>query len=74
MKVFGYLLVFFGFTDFMLANFMETDVWYDWFGLTVPDVIYPYTALIVFAIGAALVGVSKGNEKGDNASEPEVDD
>lgn len=64
MKTIGSLLIAFAFTDFVLS-WMGTDVWLDWFGIQVPEVIYRWTPLIVSVIGSVFIGL--GSDSGENA-------
>ncbi len=65
MVIFGIILVLLGITDVGMT-YLGTDIWSQWFGIQVPEDIWPYTAYI--AMGAGYVLISFGR-KGDDDTE-----
>jgi hypothetical protein len=53
-KIIGGLLVAFGLVD-MIGSFTGLDVWGEWFGVELPEVIWSFTAYIEMGIGYSLL-------------------
>jgi hypothetical protein len=66
MRFIGLLLILFGIADFGVGWF-EIDVWYDWFGIDLPDWLYYFSAIIEIAIGSALMRI--GNDESDGSTD-----
>jgi hypothetical protein len=64
-KILGGALIAWAVADFGLS-YMGTDVWYDWLGIQLPEVIYRFSAIIVGVIGGAIWKL------GDSAETDEV--
>jgi hypothetical protein len=62
MRIIGLLLIIFGIADFALS-WIEIDVWYDWFGISLPSWLYYFSALIEVTIGTALM--NSGEKQSD---------
>ena len=58
MRIIGLLLIIFGVADFALS-WIGIDVWYDWFGISLPSWLYFFSAFIEVAIGTALMKSGK---------------
>jgi hypothetical protein len=54
MKIIGYLLVAFGFVDF-IGGFTGLDVWKDWFHITLPGILWNLSPYIEMTIGYFLI-------------------
>ena len=54
MALLGLILIAFGITDFAMS-WMGTDVWADWLGIQLPDLLYRFSAIIEVAIGSQLL-------------------
>ena len=54
MALLGLILIAFGITDFAMS-WMGTDVWADWLGIELPDLLYRFSAIIEIAIGSQLL-------------------
>jgi hypothetical protein len=52
-KILGGALIAWAVADFGLS-YMGTDVWSDWLGIQLPEVIYRYSAMIVGVIGGVI--------------------
>jgi hypothetical protein len=50
LKIIGGLFITFGLVD-MVGSFTGLDVWGEWIGLDLPEVIWSYTAYIEMGIG-----------------------
>ena len=59
MQVFGSLLFMWGGLDWFMSS-QDVDVYYDWFGIYLPDAIYNYSHWIAMGIGSMLVAA--GNQ------------
>ena len=53
-KIIGGLLVAFGLVD-MIGSFTGLDVWGEWIGVELPEVIWSFTAYIEMGIGYSLL-------------------
>ena len=53
-KIIGGLLVAFGLVD-MIGSFTGLDVWGEWIGVELPEVIWSFTAYIEMGIGYLLL-------------------
>lgn len=62
MQGIGVLLIIWGFLDYVLGE-SGTDVYYDWFGIYIPDGLYTYTPWISIAMGGLLIGAGRKNQK-----------
>jgi hypothetical protein len=61
MQGFGALLFIWGIADFVLGE-SGTDVYYDWFGIYLPDALYSYTPWISMVLGGLLIGAGRKNQ------------
>ncbi len=52
-KILGGALIAWAVADFALS-YMGTDVWLDWLGIHLPEVIYRFSAIIVGVIGGVI--------------------
>jgi hypothetical protein len=52
-KIIGGALIAWAVVDFG-SSYMGTDVWSDWLGIQLPEVIYRYSAMIVGVIGGVI--------------------
>ena len=59
MQAFGSLLFMWGGLDWFMSS-QEVDVYYDWFGIYLPDAIYNYSHWIAMGVGSMLVAA--GNQ------------
>jgi len=59
MQAFGSLLFMWGGLDWFMS-FQDVDVYYDWFGIYLPDAIYNYSHWIAMGVGSMLVAA--GNQ------------
>lgn len=57
----GALLVIWGILDYILGE-SGTDVYYDWFGIYLPDAIYNYSHWVSMVIGGVLIGAGRKNQ------------
>ena len=55
---FGVLLFMWGGLDFIMSM-QEVDVYYDWFGIYLPDAIYNYSHWIAMALGSVIFAAGK---------------
>lgn len=62
MQGFGALLVIWGILDYVLGE-SGTDVYYDWFGIYLPDSIYNYSHWLSMMIGFLLIGAGRQASK-----------
>ncbi|MCX6443237.1 MAG: hypothetical protein NTW43_03575 [Actinobacteria bacterium] len=53
MQGFGVLIFFLGVLDYFMAQ-SGVDIYYDWFGITLPDQIYVYSHWIAMGLGFTL--------------------
>ena len=53
MQGFGALLIIWGILDYIMGE-SGTDVYYDWFGIYLPDAIYDYSHWIAMGMGSIL--------------------
>ena len=53
MQAFGSLLFMWGGLDWFMS-FQEVDVYYDWFGIYLPDAIYNYSHWIAMGLGSII--------------------
>ena len=53
MQAFGSLLFMWGGLDWFMS-FQEVDIYYDWFGIYLPDAIYNYSHWIAMGVGSML--------------------
>lgn len=68
MKIIGALLIAFGLVD-IIGSFTGLDVWSDWIGVQVPEVIWSFTAYIEMGVGYFLYNLgSKGDAEDESAS------
>ena len=58
-KIIGILLILWGLADFGLS-WTDTDLYYE-IGIQIPDVIYPWTAVISMGIGFAIYTLGGGD-------------
>lgn len=62
MKIIGVLLVIFGIIDFAGAEFNDFDVWYEWFGIELPEILWMLSPWIESGLGIILFRVGGGND------------
>jgi hypothetical protein len=67
LKLIGILLLLFGFVDFA-GSWFEFDIWYDWLGMELPELVWSFSAYIEMALGGYLIHLSS---RGEN---PAIDD
>jgi hypothetical protein len=67
MQGFGALLIIWGILDYIMGE-SGTDVYYDWFGIYLPDSIYNYSHWISMAIGTFLVGAGRATASSNSSS------
>ena len=60
MQGFGALLFLWGMLDFIMSQ-SGVDVYYDWLGIWLPDLIYDYSHWMAMALGLTLVGAAQKN-------------
>jgi len=58
MQGFGAFLFLWGMLDFIMSQ-SDVDVYYDWFGIYLPDAIYNYSHWMAMAMGLTLVGAGQ---------------
>ena len=58
MQGFGALLFLWGMLDFIMSQ-SGVDVYYDWLGIWLPDLIYDYSHWMALALGLTLVGAGQ---------------
>ena len=58
MQGFGALLFLWGMLDFIMSQ-SGVDVYYDWLGIWLPDLIYDYSHWMAMALGLTLVGAGQ---------------
>lgn len=58
MQGFGALLFLWGMLDFIMSQ-SGVDVYYDWLGIWLPDLIYDYSHWMAMALGLTLVGAAQ---------------
>ncbi|HEB59769.1 MAG TPA: hypothetical protein ENJ01_11135 [Gammaproteobacteria bacterium] len=68
MKILGVLLILFGLTDF-IGSYAGLDVWTDWFGIQLPEVIWRFSAWIEIGLGYLLLKAGSGNEAASQEAE-----
>ena len=68
-KIIGGLLVAFGLVD-MIGSFTGLDVWVEWIGVELPELIWSFTAYIEIGIGYFLLklGSNDAEENSDHTS------
>ena len=66
MQGFGALLYIWGILDYIMGE-SGTDVYYDWFGIYLPDSIYSYSHWISMAIGTFLVGAGRASASSNSS-------
>ena len=66
MQGFGALLIIWGILDYIMGE-SGTDVYYDWFGIYLPDAIYDYSHWMSMVIGTFLIGAGR-NSASSNSS------
>ena len=59
MAIIGGLLILFGIVD-LVGSFAGFDVWGDWIGVNLPEIIWRFTAFIEIGIGWFLIKASSG--------------
>ncbi len=64
MKILGVIFVAFGLLD-LIGSFSDLDVWGEWIGVDLPDVIWSYSAYIEIAIGYMLFKVGGKKPRAD---------
>jgi len=67
MQGFGALLIIWGILDYIMGE-SGTDVYYDWFGIYLPDSIYNYSHWISMAIGTFLIGAGRASASSNSSS------
>lgn len=63
-KIVGGLLIAWAVADFGLS-YMGTDVWLDWLGVELPEIIYRYSAMIVGVVGGVIFSLGGSAEPED---------
>jgi len=73
MQGFGALLIIWGILDYIMGE-SGTDVYYDWFGIYLPDAIYDYSHWMSMAIGTFLIGAARNSASSNisNISTPKA--
>ena len=66
MAIIGGLFILFGIVD-LIGSFAGFDVWGDWIGVNLPDVIWRFTAYIEIGIGWLLVKGASGEPAQESA-------
>lgn len=59
MAIIGGLLILFGIVD-LVGSFAGFDVWGDWIGVSLPEVIWRFTAWIEIGLGYVLIKAGSG--------------
>lgn len=54
MKIIGGLFIAFGIVDFV-ADKTGHDMWAEWLGIQLPDILYRFSAFIAIGIGYAII-------------------
>ena len=72
LKIAGGLLFVFGVVD-LIGSFAGFDVWTDYIGINLPQVIWSFTAYIEIALGGFLFKVGLGMGKEESDSTPQVE-
>jgi len=67
MQGFGALLIIWGILDYIMGE-LGTDVYYDWFGIYLPDSIYSFSHWISIAGGIFLVGAGKASASSNSSN------
>jgi len=67
MQGFGALLIIWGILDYIMGE-LGTDVYYDWFGIYLPDSIYSFSHWIFIAIGTFLIGAGKASASSNSSN------
>jgi hypothetical protein len=63
MKIIGIILIIFGLVD-LVGSYMEFDLWGEFLGVQLPDIIWSYSSFIEIIIGYLLFNLgSKGPEE-----------
>jgi hypothetical protein len=62
MKIIGVLLVIFGIIDYASSEFNDLDVWYDWFGIELPEILWMLSPWIEIGLGSILFKVGGGDD------------
>jgi hypothetical protein len=62
MQIFGVLLFMWGGLDWFMSS-QEVDVYYDWFGIYLPDAIYNYSHWIAMGLGSILFTAGNNQSK-----------
>ena len=65
MKIIGALLVIFGIIDLAGSWIGDLDVWYDWFGIKLPEFIWMFSAWIEIGLGSFLFKLGGGDDGGE---------
>jgi len=58
MQGFGALLFMWGGLDYIMSM-QDVDVYYDWFGIYLPDAIYNYSHWVAMALGSIIFAAGK---------------
>jgi hypothetical protein len=61
MQGFGIMLFLWGCLDWIMSQ-SEVDVYYDWFGIYLPDEIYNYSHWIAMGMGSLIFTASRQNK------------
>lgn len=64
MIVIGGLLILFGLID-LIGSFTGLDVWGEWIGIDLPDIIWRFSAWIEIGIGWLLIKFASGSAQED---------
>jgi len=70
-KVIGGLLIAFGLLD-MIGSWTGLDVWGQWIGVALPEIIWQFSAYIEIGIGYFLFNMGTDDEVEDDDAEPET--
>ena len=66
MQGFGALLIIWGIFDYIMGE-SGTDVYYDWFGIYLPDSIYSYSHWISMVIGTFFIGAGRASNSSNSS-------
>ena len=69
MKIIGGLLIAFGLAD-VLGSWAGEDLWGDWIGVQLPDLLWRFSGFIELGLGYFLFQMGDGDEGATSAAEP----
>jgi len=73
MKIVGGILIAFGLVD-MIGSFTGLDVWSEWIGVNLPDVIWSWSAYIEIVLGYFLIKLDSADESADDLADESGDE